>query len=502
MTPLRVLAVSARTLSFLVTPPGSHYRLRQPVGWSLEDSTGTCVAEGQTHTASLFIDALTPDETYRLHTDLGDLEITTLRCQGLVDAEDFGASGELEDNSAALQAAINATRSGGTLRLGPGVFKSRPIFLKSHMTLLLQGTIAAIGNRQNWPKMPARDTQGRAIGTWEGLPEDCFAAPVTAVDAHDLIITGRGTIDGGGDLGDWWSWPKETRDGARRPRSLHLCYSDRVVLSGFTVRNSPSWTVHPYRCNDLTAASLRIENPPDSPNTDGLNPESCENVTIAGVDFSVGDDCIAIKAGKRSRDVRDHLAPTRNVTISHCRMERGHGAVVLGSEMSGGIHNVTINNCEFDQTDRGLRLKTRRGRGGAIENVRMSDVVMDKVPTPLAVNAFYFCDPDGKDDWVQNRAPAPVDDTTPSIRNIEMNGVTARLVSTAAAAILGLPEAPACNIHIKDFRVSYDPAAIAQSPLMTVGSEPVRHGGIMSEFAEISGSLSSLPSNEDTSACI
>ncbi|SFR19593.1 glycoside hydrolase family 28 protein [Poseidonocella sedimentorum] len=498
MAPLRVLATSARTLSLLVTPPGTRYHLPRPIGWSLEEVGGGPVAQGTLKTAALFLGGLEPDRAYRLRCDLGTLDLRTAPCAGMIDAAEFGADPARADNAPALQEAIAATPLGGTLRLGPGRFESRPIFLKSAMTLLLDGAeLAAVAGREDWPILPARDAAGRPLGSWEGLPEPCFAALVTAQDAHDLTITGRGIIDGGGDRGDWWSWPKETRQGARRPRTLHLAYCDRASISGVTIRNSPSWTVHPYRCRDLTVAALRIENPPESPNTDGLNPESCEDVRIEGVAISVGDDCIAIKAGKRAPGQTDHLAPTRGLTIANCLMERGHGAVVLGSEMSGGIHDVTIRACDFDRTDRGIRLKTRRGRGGEISNLKVEDVVMRGVPTPLAVNAFYFCDPDGKDGWVQSRAPAPVDDTTPRIRDISLRRIEARGVEIAAAALLGLPEAPVTGIEISDFRVSFAEGAKAAAPLMTLGCPEMRHAAVWAEFAEITGALTPAPPQEE-----
>jgi len=382
----------------------------------------------------------------------------------------------------------------------PGRFVTGPLFLRAGITLYLPegAQIAAPADRAAWPILPAWDDKGRNFGTWEGLPEPCFAALITALGADDLVLTGRGIIDGGGDRGDWWSWPKETRDGARRPRTIMLSHCRDAVLSGLTVRNSPSWTVHPVRCDGMIAAALRIQNPPNSPNTDGFNPESCEHMRVSGLNISVGDDCIAVKSGKRGADAPRHLSPTRHLTISNCLMERGHGAVVLGSEMSGDITDVTIARCTFEGTDRGLRIKTRRGRGGAVRRIHLEDVTMDRVFTPLAVNAFYFCDPDGESEAVQSRSPAPVTGTTPQISDITLKNVVARRVHHAAAALLGLPEAPLSGISIDDFRVSYDPQATAGPPLMASYVDDVRHAGIVADFATISGALTLLPPEELT----
>ncbi|MFD0981890.1 polygalacturonase PglA [Tropicimonas aquimaris] len=503
MAGLRVLATTARTVSLLLAPDGARFALSEPIYWTLRDAEGRRVAAGEARAAALFLDGLAPDTGYRLETDIGSLEFRTQPCAGLVEAADFGVDAMHPDNTEAFARAIDAVPPGGTLRLGRGRHVTGPLFLKPRMTLHLDegAELAARSDREGWPILPERTADGRVLGTWEGLPEPCYAALVTAIDCDRLAITGRGVIDGGGDRGDWWHWPKERRNGARRPRTLHLVHGADISVTGVTIRNSPSWTVHPYRCRRLHVSSVRIENPPDSPNTDGLNPESCEAVEIAGVDFSVGDDCIAIKAGKRGPGQTDHLAPTRDVRISHCRMQRGHGAVVLGSEMSGGIHNVTISDCEFHATDRGLRLKTRRGRGGTVERVSMRNVEMWDVPTPLAVNAFYFCDPDGKDDWVQNRAPAPVDETTPSLRGISLTNVRAHRVSLAAAAVLGLPEAPVGGIAIAGFEVSYDPDARAAEPLMALGVKPVRHAGVIARNAEVTGTVTCFTEDEDMTPC-
>jgi polygalacturonase len=479
---------------------GAYFTLETATDWTLELRGADQIASGTASTVSLFLDDLEPSQDYVLRTPLGALEFQTKACAGLVDAAAYGVSEGNPNNAAAFAKAIAAVPKGGTLRVGAGRFLTGPIFLKPVMTLLLEDgcEIAGIAERDDWPQLPDHDAKGRVMATWEGLPERCFASLVTAIDCHGLAITGQGIIDGGGDRGDWWSWPKETRNGARRPRTVQIAYSDGVSLSGVTVRNSPSWTVHPYCCRDLTAAAIKIQNPSDSPNTDGLNPESCQGVDIVGVAFSVGDDCIAIKAGKRGPAQDAHLRACRKIAISHCLMERGHGAVVLGSEMSGDIRDVTVENCEFVKTDRGVRLKTRRGRGGVIDGLSVRNVTMRGVETPFAANAFDVCDPDGKDAWVQSREPAvTLSITTPRITRIAIDNVTAEGVTLSAVALLGLPEAPITDVSIENFSVSYDPNAIADVPLMTCGMDPVRHAGVIAEFAQIKGDITTLAEKKE-----
>lgn len=487
---LDISSVSSRTATILVRPIGAKYHLDEAYGWTLTDGN-TKVKSDTTNTVPVFIEGLEPATRYSFSVDGQSVDFETSECAGLINALDHGVDEEALDNSQNLQAAIDATPKGGTLLLPAGTYRTRPIFLKADMTLYLsQGScLYADHNRRGWPILDPRDTAGRVIGTWEGLPEASFAAPVTAIDCDNLVITGLGCIDAGGDRGDWWQWPKEKRDGARRPRALFLAHGRNVQLSGFKVMNSPSWTVHPFHVHNLNCSALSIENPADSPNTDGLNPESCTDVKLVGIRFTVGDDCIAVKAGKRAPGQVDHIAPTRRLLVQNCLMERGHGGVVLGSEMSGEITDVTVKDCIFVGTDRGLRVKTRRGRGGKVSGVFFSDVIMKDVLTPFAINAFYFCDPDGHDDWVQNRAKALVDETTPEIHDIRLERITATGVSIAGVAVLGLPESPVRDVSISEFKISFDTSANAGVPLMADGVQAVRNVPIWSEFAEVDGSV-------------
>lgn len=501
-------SVSARTASILLAPLSNNFNLSSPIKWQLKTDDDRLVVDGVANSVALFVEGLEPDCTYEFSCGLGTLSLTTLPCAGLVDVTQFGVATSCSDNSKFFEEAIKAVPTGGTLFVPNGVYFSTPLFLKNDMTLYLAkgAVIAAISakdnsDRKNWPILPAHDDEGRVLGTWEGLPEASYASIITAIDCNNLHITGSGKIDGGGERGDWWQWPKEKRNGARRPRTLFAAHCKDMKLSGITICNSPSWTVHPYLCENFAATNIIIENPHNSPNTDGLDPESCTNTIISGVRISVGDDCIAVKSGKRGTQNNDHLAPTKGMSISNCLMEKGHGAVVLGSEMSGDIVDVTIDRCEFIGTDRGLRIKTRRGRGGRVANIKLSNVTMQGVHTPLAINAFYYCDADGKSDFVQSRERANLNLTTPFIHDITLTNVTADNVHHAAAALLGLPEAPLKNIQLNNFTVSYDEDAIKGDPLMASHIAPVRHAGILCQFSELKCDKNLIPMQEEFSSC-
>ncbi|MFC6446647.1 glycoside hydrolase family 28 protein [Shinella zoogloeoides] len=514
MTRPSLIALTTRMAALCLPTPGARHHLPAAVRFRLTSPSGETV--GVTDRVVTVLDGLTPGAGHRFEAEgFAAIEFTTPACTGLVEAAGFGlvpdsAPDDLDAaraNATALARAVAAAPEGGTLQLGPGVWTAFPLALKGRMTFhLAEGAVLrAPSGRAGWPILPARDAAGVMLGSWEGLPAACFAAPLHAIGAEGLAIEGRGTLDGSGGRGDWWTWPKETREGARRPRGLHLVGCRDVTLLGFTIRDAPSWTIHPQGCARLTVAGLTVIAPHDSPNTDGLNPESCRDVTICGVRFSVGDDCIAIKAGKRGPDGEDdHLAETRGVAVRHCLMERGHGGLVIGSEMSGGVHDVAVEDCEMVGTDRGLRLKTRRGRGGRISGIAMRRVLLDGVETAFSANAHYHCDADGHDERVQSRAPAAVDAGTPFIDGIDIEDVEIRGLGHAAGAFLGLPEAPVRNVRIRRVRVaSLDPDAIATPPVMADHVRPMRHEGIAAEQAEIdcddpallSGNPVSLPSS-------
>jgi polygalacturonase len=289
-------------------------------------------------------------------------------------------------------------------------------------------------------------------------------------------VFGQGVLDGGGREGGWWADPKRA-DGPRRPRMVFLSRCRNVTLQGLTVRNSPAWNLHPHYSDDLRFLSLTVLAPADSPNTDGFDPESCADVLVAGVRFSVGDDCVAVKAGKRSMAER-FPKPCERVEIAHCLMENGHGGVTVGSEMSGGVRDVTVHHCLMRDTDRGLRIKTRRGRGGAVDGVTLRSVRMERVGAPLTLNGFYFCDADGHSPAVQNRAALPVDAGTPRLGAFTMDGVEATDCATCACCALGLPESRIGSLTISDAHFAFRPGAAPFTPVMADGVAPCAGEGL------------------------
>jgi polygalacturonase len=396
-----------------------------------------------------------------------------------VEPRAFGGIGDGQANeTAALQGAIDACPEGGRVFIPEGTWLTGPLFLKSDMDLHLARGARILGHPdvEKWPVLPAT-RGGEVLATWEGEAAPSHAGLLTGIDVQNVRVYGDGIIDGNASKETWWSRPKAMFAGWR-PRAVHLIRCRNVAFEGVTICNSPSWTVHPFRSKLLTFARIQIEAPMTSPNTDGIDPESCEDVRIAGVHISTGDDCIAIKAGKISL-ARLGPVPTRRVRISNSLMRDGHGAIVIGSEMACGVYDVEARDCLFIGTDRGLRLKTRRGRGkdAIIDGIHLENVRMEKVGTPFVINSFYWCDPDGKAPHVGDRRPHPVDAGTPSIRNISFKDVVCTEVQHSAGYVLGLPEQPPENIRVENYRVRFDPQATPGYPDMAEGIVAVAREG-------------------------
>jgi polygalacturonase len=175
-----------------------------------------------------------------------------------------------------------------------------------------------------------------------------------------------------------------------RPALVQFYECEDVLIQGITLTNSPFWTIHPVFSKNVEVSGITVINPHDSPNTDGIDPESCENVRIESSHFDVGDDCIVLKSGIDAQG-RAFGRPCKNIFIRDCTMKSGHGAIVIGSEMSGGIENVMVSNCIFMGTGRGIRIKTKRGRGGYIRNISVSNILMQDIEDQaIVINMVYY----------------------------------------------------------------------------------------------------------------
>ncbi len=382
--------------------------------------------------------------------------------QAYFNVRDYGAKPDSQTLCTdAIRAAIEAAsaQGGGTIFFPAGKYLTGAIHLKSNITLFVDAG-AEIHFSDNFdhylPMVPTR---------YEGVDIVSFSPLIYAYGAENIAITGRGILDGHGKK--WWSFvegykndqprskwqlmfdslnkgmlmpddPKQFVRGFLRPPFIQPMFCKNVLIQGVTIRNSPFWTVNPEFCDNVTIHAATVLNPARlAPNTDGINPESCSNVRISDCFISVGDDCITIKSGKDAPG-RKMNRPAVNYSITNCTMLSGHGGVVIGSEMSGGVKNITISNCIFDGTDRGIRLKTTRGRGSAIEDIRISNIVMKNIREQAIVMDMEYA----------KSQPEPVSERTPRIRNIHINGITA--YAAEACFLNGLVEMPVENITISN----------------------------------------------------
>lgn len=436
---------------------------------------------------------LKPDSDYAITAENGDM---TERVEFRTDYEfvtlnvlDFGAKGDGEtDDTVFIQAAVYACPKDSRVLIPAGKYRITSLFLKSGVNIEIAENAVIIADKERYshPILPGMtesydEKSEYNLGTWEGNPLPMFAGIICGIDVVGCTIYGKGLIDGNASHDDWW-YDEKTMRGAFRPRLLFLERCDNIAVIGVSFKESPSWTIHPYFSENLQFYGLNITNPMNSPNTDGMDIESCRNVTVRGIDFTLGDDCVAVKSGKIYM-AKKYGVPAENITISNCLMKNGHGAVTLGSEMSAGIKNLTVENCVFSHTDRGLRIKTRRGRGkdAIIDGVTFRNIKMDNVLTPFVVNCFYFCDPDGRTAYVQNREALPVDERTPYIDELSFNDIVCTDCHYAAAYFLGLPERKIGRITMKNITVSFAENAQKGVAAMHCGAEELCRAGILAE---------------------
>lgn len=386
-----------------------------------------------------------------------------------------------KDATTTIQAAINkvAAHGGGKVTIAAGTYHVKYLNLTSNLNLHLCNGARIIFSNQ-FATFPAIKTR------YEGTETKMRHPDVYGNNVHHVQITGNGTLDGNGQA--WWKMYQQAKSGPlkgksvtpyqySRPYLIAFDHSSEIKITGIKLINSPTWTIHPLECNDVLIQSVTIDNPLDSPNTDGIDPESSQNVKILNNSISDGDDCIAIKSGTEKTAQK---SPSQDIIISNNIMKHGHGGVVFGSEMSGGIANVVISNNVFDHTDRGIRMKTRRGRGGQIENITVTNTIMQSVITPIAINAYY-----GKSGSVSanylTSEKQPFNESTPCIKNITISNTFASDVSAVAGFIYGLPESPVSGLTITNYSVTMQPNAIAKAPEMIEQSQKYADAGFWLE---------------------
>lgn len=413
---------------------------------------------------------------------------------------DFGAvaNGETKSTKAIADAIEACSQSGGGRVLIPtGSYLTGPIQLRSHVELHLDKDSTVLFSRdfEDYPLL---------LTSWEGEEHVRCCSPLWGDGLRDAAITGSGVFDGQGEAwrpvkkfkrtaqewaglvasggvvdeerGIWWpsraalegentvrklrarGGPVRLEDyepikAFLRPNLVKLSNCHNLRLEGVTFRNSPAWNVHLLLCENVTVKGVTIFNPWYAQNGDGVDIESCRNVLLENCHLDVGDDGICLKSGK-NEEGRKRGKPTENVTIRNCTVLHAHGGLTVGSEMSGGVRNIHVSNCNFDGTDIGLRFKTARGRGGIVENIEISNIEMKNIPgAAISLDMYYEGKAwDENDNEVKAVPPAPVDDSTPQFRQIHIRNVNCD-GAQRAIEMRGLPEMPIENVTLERIRI-------------------------------------------------
>ena len=413
-----------------------------------------------------------------------------------------GISDALHDNSMSFSLAFAALQSGDTLIITEGDWKTGPLSLqdKNNITLRLEKGARILFSSDESQYKPV-------YSRWEGVNCHCSQSCLSIVRSSHIRICGEGTLDGQGK--PWWeasSYKREFQNcpvtaqelllshlnpgyekqsgggGGRqsqylRPPLLQIYKSEHVSIEGITLTNSPFWTLHPLYSSNLLFKDLTIINPKDAPNTDGIDVDSCQAVHITGCLIDVGDDGIALKSGSGEDGIETNI-PTNNVLIDHCTVHNAHGGAVIGSETAGGIFDIKVSDCLFDGTDRGIRIKTRRGRGGKITNLNFSNIRMKDNLCPLTLNMYYRCGSDNEEDFSLEKLPSLP--TTPTISKVTIANCRATGSRSSAAFIVGLPEEPITDLFIENcsFGVAQEGLEPVEDSEMTQGLPSLTERGI------------------------
>lgn len=424
-----------------------------------------------------------------------------------VNLKDFGAVGDgrtlcTDAFHKAMQAL--SKKGGGRLIVPEGVWLTGPLDLVSNLDLHLKsGAIILFSDDETLYPVIKTYYEG-----WEAYRTH---SPIYGKNLVNVSITGHGVIDGNG---QYWrplkkekvteaQWKKFTAKGgvikdnrlwypsesyvygeqhAReitskanptqeelskirrfvRPVMISLVGCKNVLLKGVIFQNSGAWNIHPLMCENVIIEDVLAKNPSYAQNGDALDLESCKNALIINSKFDAGDDGICIKSGK-DEEGRKRARPCENVIVDGCTVFAGHGGFVVGSEMSGGVKNILVKNCQFMGTDVGLRFKSRRGRGGVVENIFIRNIAMTNILSDAIIFNLYY---GGKSvievlesgEKVNNIESKPVDETTPCFRKIDIQNITCQGAGRAMM-FNGLPEMPIDGISLKNVTIYADSEA-------------------------------------------
>ena len=380
---------------------------------------------------------------------------------------EYGAKADgITDCTEAFKKAIDecSMHGGGMVYVPEGIFLTGAIHLKSNVNLHLAENAVIKFSDDKTKYLPL------VFSRWEGVECMNYSSLLYAYGQENIAVTGKGILDGQGSVTNWWPWKGKKDDGGwkegephqkagrdklfemaeknippeerimgegfyLRPNFVHFYKSKNILIEGVTFKDSPMWFINPVLCENVSVIRVTVKGL--GPNNDGCNPESCKDVLIKDCYFDTGDDCIAIKSG-RNNDGRRINVPSENIVIQNCIMKEGHGGVVLGSEISGGVRNVFTENCKMDSPnlDRAIRIKTNSIRGGTIENLYVRNIEVGEVKEAVIKIDFYYEEGDaGK--------------FTPTVQNLYIENLTSQK-SEYAVWIKAYEYSPVKNLVIEN----------------------------------------------------
>ncbi|PSS11319.1 Polygalacturonase [Actinidia chinensis var. chinensis] len=357
---------------------------------------------------------------------------------------DFGGVGDGRTlNTKAFREAIfridHLKRRGGTLLyIPPGEYLTESFNLTSRMTLYLArgAVIKATQDVSRWPLIAPLPSYGRG----RERPGGRYMSFIHGDGLHDVIITGEnGTIDGQG--GVWWEmWRRRTLQ-FTRPNLVEFMHSKNILISNVIFKNSPFWNIHPVYSSNVVMRYLTILAPTDSPNTDGIDPDSSVHVCIEDSFISTGDDLVSVKSGWDEYGIT-YARPSKDITIRRVTGSSPFSGISIGSETSGGVENVLVEYITLYNTGFGIHLKTNIGRGGIIRNITVSDVYMENVRKGIKIAGDSGDHPD--DNYNPNALPVVKDITIKDVwgENVQQPG-----------SINGLKNSPFTGICLSNINI-------------------------------------------------
>ncbi len=363
---------------------------------------------------------------------------------------DFGAKGDgVTFDTASIQKALNACEgTDGTVLFPPGTYLSKPLVIRTKSTLLIKkgAMLKASSHQSDWMKNP---------GDWLKVRGNSEFIPfIGGSDLLDVTLTGEGIIDGGGEA--WWGEAEKARQikpGYTLPRPNLVAFQGcrNLRIENITLRNSPKFHLVPTECEGVVISNVTILAPEHAANTDAIDPGNCRNVLISHCRIDVGDDNVAIKAG---HPVEGRNFACDEITVSDCAFLHGHG-MSIGSETLGGVHNVKVKNCIFENTENGIRIKSNPGKGGLVEDITYDNITMRNVNPAITLTCSYALNSSGDKSLAKptQESLKTTGGNIPKFRKIRISNLTATC-QKSAGKIMGLPDSFISDVFLENVKIS------------------------------------------------